>query len=59
MLLSFGAPFWFNILGDLLKLRPAIASKEDQQRQDRESSQTPPDGGVASAGGESGDLSAG
>lgn len=45
MLLSFGAPFWFNVLGDLLKLRPMLASKDDQQRQDRESSQKPADGG--------------
>lgn len=44
-LLSFGAPFWFNVLGDLLKLRPALAAKDDQQRQDRESSQKPADGG--------------
>jgi hypothetical protein len=64
MLLSFGAPFWFNVLGDLLKLRPALAAKDDQQRQQRESSQTPADGGGAaraasSASGERGDLSAG
>ena len=64
MLLSFGAPFWFNMLGDLLKLRPILASKDDQQRQERESSQTPSDGGgsppsplaAASASGERGDL---
>jgi hypothetical protein len=43
MLLSFGAPFWFNMLGDLLKLRPMLASKDDQQRQERESTQPPPD----------------
>jgi hypothetical protein len=45
VLLSFGAPFWFNVLGDLLKLRPALAAKDDQQRQDRESSQPQADGG--------------
>lgn len=45
MLLSFGAPFWFNVLGDLLKLRPILAAKDDQQRQERESSKTPADGG--------------
>ncbi len=38
-LLSLGAPFWFNVLGDLLKLRPMLASREDAQRQDRETSQ--------------------
>jgi hypothetical protein len=63
MLLSFGAPFWFNVLGGLLKLRPLLAAKDDQQRQDRESSQTPADGGgstpAAVASGERGDLSAG
>ncbi len=61
-LLSLGAPFWFNLLGDLLKLRPLLATKEDAQRQDRETSQA---GGPAPpalpvrAGGERGDLSAG
>jgi hypothetical protein len=38
-LLSLGAPFWFNVLGDLLKLRPMLASKEDAQRKDRETTQ--------------------
>ena len=69
MLLSFGAPFWFNVLGDLLKLRPALASKDDAQRVQRETSQTEVAGGVpppsplpvarASAGGEAGALPAG
>lgn len=40
MLLSFGAPFWFTVLGDLLKLRPALASKDDAQRVQRETTQT-------------------
>jgi hypothetical protein len=39
VLLSFGAPFWFNMLGDLLKLRPMLACacntlRNDQERQD-------------------------
>ncbi len=38
-LLSLGAPFWFNALGDLLKLRPMLASTEDAQRNERETSQ--------------------
>jgi hypothetical protein len=38
-LLSLGAPFWFNVLGDLLKLRPMLASREDAQRKDRETNQ--------------------
>ena len=40
-LLSLGAPFWFNVLGDLLKLRPMLASKEDAQRNERETTQPP------------------
>ena len=40
-LLSLGAPFWFNVLGDLLKLRPMLASKEDAQRNARETTQAP------------------
>lgn len=62
-LLSLGAPFWFNALGDLLKLRPLLASKEDEQREERETSQT--DSGAApvavtvQTSGERGDLSAG
>ena len=63
MLLSFGAPFWFNVLGDLLKLRPILAAKDDQQRQERESSHTPADGGGSPPSplttAASGDLSAG
>jgi hypothetical protein len=35
VLLSLGAPFWYDTLKDLLKLRPAIASKEEAQRNDR------------------------
>lgn len=45
VLLSFGAPFWFNALSDLLKLRPMLAAKDDQQREDRESSQPVTRGG--------------
>jgi hypothetical protein len=41
-LLSLGAPFWFNVLSDLLKLRPLLASKEDAQRKERETSQSSP-----------------
>ncbi len=39
-LLSMGAPFWFNVLGNLLKLRPALASTEDAQRAERQSNQS-------------------
>jgi hypothetical protein len=39
-LLSLGAPFWFNMLSNLVKLRPLLAAKDDEQRKDRESSQS-------------------
>jgi len=39
LLISMGAPFWFKILGNLLKLRPQLAAKEDQQRAERQTSQ--------------------
>lgn len=37
-LLSLGAPFWFDALKNLLKLRPAAATEEDKQRMTRTSS---------------------
>ena len=33
VLLSFGAPFWFNALKSLANLRPILASKEDSEAQ--------------------------
>ncbi|MGH9495666.1 MAG: hypothetical protein ACRD3B_11760 [Candidatus Sulfotelmatobacter sp.] len=36
LLLSLGAPFWYNALKDLLKLRSTLASKDDAQRARRE-----------------------
>jgi hypothetical protein len=36
ILLSLGAPFWYDVLKDLLKFRPALAQKEEQQRKDRQ-----------------------
>jgi hypothetical protein len=38
LLLSLGAPFWYNALGQALKLRSALASKDDAQRKARQSS---------------------
>jgi hypothetical protein len=35
LLLSLGAPFWYNALGRLLQLRSLLASKDDAQRQTR------------------------
>lgn len=40
LLLSLGAPFWFNALQNLLRLRSALAQKDDQQRQTRQTTQT-------------------
>jgi hypothetical protein len=36
VLLSLGAPFWYNALQNLVRLRSVIASKDDQQRQERQ-----------------------
>ena len=55
LLLSMGAPFWFGLLKDLLRLRTAAASQEDQDRQLRMSSQVP---APLQVGGEKGDLNA-
>ena len=38
-MLSLGAPFWYKVLGELLKLRPTIAAKDDQQREQRRAAQ--------------------
>lgn len=36
MLLSLGAPFWYDALKDMLKLRSTLASKEEAARNDRQ-----------------------
>ncbi|NJD05377.1 MAG: hypothetical protein FIA97_02625 [Methylococcaceae bacterium] len=41
-LLSLGAPFWYNALKNLLKLRSVVASKDDSQRQARQGSTPSP-----------------
>jgi hypothetical protein len=65
LLLSLGAPFWYNTLQNLLRLRSALAQKDDQQRASRQ--QTQPDSPQDSLGsptvpdllkGERGDLKA-
>ena len=38
MLLSLGAPFWYNALKDLVGLRPVLARKEQAHREQRQSS---------------------
>ncbi len=59
MLLSLGAPFWYNALKDLVGLRPVLARKEQAHREQR---QSPRDAAVspawAQSAGEKGDLSA-
>jgi hypothetical protein len=41
LLLSLGAPFWYNALGQLLQLRSALAVKDDVQRTARQSTEPP------------------
>ena len=36
MLLSLGAPFWYNVLKDLVAFRPALARKEQENRDQRQ-----------------------
>lgn len=36
VLLSLGAPFWYNALQNLIRLRSIVAVKDDQQRQERQ-----------------------
>lgn len=50
-LLSLGAPFWYSALKNLLKLRGALAGKDDAQRQDRQSQQHPAAGQTGSSHG--------
>jgi len=40
LLLSLGAPFWYCRLQDLLRLRSAIAQKDEAQRNTRQTTQT-------------------
>jgi hypothetical protein len=37
MLLSLGAPFWYNVLKDLVAFRPMLARKEQENREQRQS----------------------
>jgi hypothetical protein len=41
VLLSLGAPFWYDMLKNLLKLRPSAAAAEERNRNDRSSQTTP------------------
>lgn len=40
LLLSLGAPFWYNALRNLIRLRSVVATKDDQQRSERQSQPT-------------------
>jgi hypothetical protein len=51
VLLSLGAPFWYDALKDFLKLRGSLAGKEETQRKDRQEQQTPAAKAPAAAGG--------
>jgi hypothetical protein len=50
MLLSLGAPFWYNALKDLIGLRPVLARKEEEHRDGRQAA-------FYGSEGEKGDLS--
>ena len=64
LLLSLGAPFWYNALKNLIRLRSLIAQKDDDQRQSRQTNTSAPAGSGAGAApsvpvlitGERGDL---
>ena len=40
LLLTLGAPFWFTVLKDLLKLRSSVANQESQDRAQRQAALT-------------------
>jgi hypothetical protein len=52
LLISLGAPFWYNVLKDLIGLRSSLAKKDDAQRVVRQTNQDPviPPPGVPSSG---------
>ena len=57
MLLSLGAPFWYNALKDLVGLRPILARKEQAHREQRQSSRDTAVPPAPSPADEKGDLS--
>ena len=57
MLLSLGAPFWYNALKDLVGLRPILARKEQAHREQRQSSRDAAVPPAPSPADEKGDLS--
>ena len=57
LLLSLGAPFWYNALKDLVGLRPVLARKEQAHREQRQSSRNAAVSPAPSPADEKGDLS--
>jgi hypothetical protein len=52
-LLSLGAPFWYELLKNMVKLRSVVATKDDRQRNERQSTQAPSiSDSLAGSGGE-------
>jgi hypothetical protein len=49
LLLSLGAPFWYNSLGRLLQLRSVLAAKDDRQRASRQGVTRPAEDGQGAA----------
>jgi hypothetical protein len=49
LLISLGAPFWYNVLKDLIGLRSSLAQKDDLQRSQRQTTQPPSDGSTTSS----------
>lgn len=47
LLLSLGAPFWYELLKNLLKLRSLVATKDDDEREARQTTQPAGGGGVS------------
>jgi hypothetical protein len=43
LLLSLGAPFWYNVLKDAVRFRSALSAKDDKEREERRSEQTQAD----------------
>jgi hypothetical protein len=62
LLLSLGAPFWYNILKDMLGLRSQLARNDSAQRKQRQNGQIDPDGNTLASPdwirGERGNLAA-
>jgi len=56
ILLSLGAPFWFGMLTNLLKLRGVLTGKEEKDRAERQNTQTTQTTGTATAAAGAGNL---